>query len=101
MLGSHIHSTSACSLPLCCAIGSVLDRMLRRNPLAAMSLHRPSRQMSLQQLAFPASGGSAEQAQDEAEEAAEVSMEHAWHIMFAVGMLLDPRRNPRICCSMH
>lgn len=48
--------------------------MLRRNPLAAMSLHRPTRQASTQQLegapALP-SLGSAE-AEEEAEEEAEV-----------------------------
>lgn len=57
---------------------SVLDRMLRRNPLAAMAMHRhPSRQASLQHLASaltetaPAPSAD-EDADAEAEEAAEV-----------------------------
>ena len=58
---------------------SVLDRMLRRNPLAAMALHRPARSLSLQhlQLAEEASvaaadGGNQQSHVDQAEEAAEV-----------------------------
>ena len=58
---------------------SVLDRMLRRNPLAAMALHRPARSLSLQhlQLAEEAStaaahGGNQQSHVDQAEDAAEV-----------------------------
>ncbi len=53
--------------------------MLRRNPLAAMSLHRPPRSLSLQHLQLAAYGdaaagtGDAQQLNnDQAEEAAEV-----------------------------
>ena len=57
----------------------MLDRMLRRNPLAAMALHRPARSLSLQhlQLAAEASGAAAhggdqQSHADQAEDAAEV-----------------------------
>ena len=53
--------------------------MLRRNPLAAMGLHRPARSLSLQHLQLAAEGPAAaggDDAQqlnnDQAEEAAEV-----------------------------
>ena len=57
----------------------MLDRMLRRNPLAAMALHRPARSLSLQHLqlaeeasAAAAAGGHKHSHVDQAEEAAEV-----------------------------
>ena len=57
----------------------MLDRMLRRNPLAAMALHRPPRSLSLQHLQLAADvsgaaapGGDQQSHVDQAEDAAEV-----------------------------
>ena len=63
-------------------VSSVLDRMLRRNPLAAMAMHRPARSLSLQHLqlardasAAPGAGEAQQLNVDQAEEAAEVLAE--------------------------